>query len=124
MVIADASVPAHPPVTHENTDEASQRISRATRAGGNTPHPAAFFLIGVSISCSTIIPHMDFQPPADKDVASLKPPEMHRVSRLLAEAQQILQHNDRIIARNRNLVAMDVLSDRPPRHRPQKGTLG
>jgi hypothetical protein len=71
-----------------------------------------------------MIPHMDFEPSADKDVPSPKPPEMHTVSRLLAEAQRMLQHNHRMIARYRDLAAMDVLSDRPSRHRPQKRALG
>ena len=67
---------------------------------------------------------MDSEPLPDKDVPSPKPPEMHTISRLLAEAQQILQHNHHLIARNRDLAAMDVLSNRPPRHPPQKRTLG
>jgi hypothetical protein len=67
---------------------------------------------------------MDSEPLPDTDVPPPTPPEMHIVSRLLAEAQQIVQHNHRIIARNRDLAAMDVLSDRPSRHRPQRRTPG
>lgn len=50
-------------------------------------------------------------------------PAIHTVSRLLAEAQQIVQHNQRIIARNRDLADIDLLSHRPSRHRAQKRTL-
>jgi hypothetical protein len=67
---------------------------------------------------------MASQPLPDKDVPSAKQPEMHTVSCLLAEAQKIILHNHRIIARCRYLADIDVLSGRPSRHRAQRPTLG
>src|SRR4051812_19666370 len=132
MVIADASVTAHPPVTHENTRQPPFAPPAPRRARGDAVLPAAFFLIwffhhiaGDSISSLAIISPMEPEPLADMDVQQGPAPAMHTaVWRLLAEAQQIVQHNHRIIARCRHLAAMDVLSDRPSRHRAAKRTLG